>query len=162
MNLSKRETITYIIIFLWISIGILGVYFNRDLTNLASYFVSLTGFIGVYIFGETKRRTNNTYYGPTDNTYSPANDSIKKDSSGSYTSEEKNSKPIIKHTKMNSKREFITYLVIIIWTAVAVGIILSNRDLLGPAAYFAALTPFVGSYIIGETFNRDKKNTKNE
>ena len=43
---SKRECLTYIIVTLWISIGILGTYYETNFTELAAYFISLTGFAG--------------------------------------------------------------------------------------------------------------------
>jgi len=55
----------------------------------------------------------------------------------------------------NSKRENLMYITIALWTIIGVWVIVKNADLMGAAAYFAALTPFVGSYIIGETFKKE-------
>ena len=43
---SKRECLTYIIVTLWIGIGILGTYYETNFAQLAAYFISLTGFAG--------------------------------------------------------------------------------------------------------------------
>lgn len=123
MGISKRETITYIVLLLWIYLGVFASYFSTDFTNLAGYFISLTGFIGSYIFGESKRKSTST--------------------------------GIFKKGK-SSRREIITYVVVFIWAVVGSWVIYNQGDLLGASAYFAALTPFIGSYIIGETFKSDK------
>ncbi len=43
------------------------------------------------------------------------------------------------------------YFTVLLWLVVGVFTIINKADLIGISAYFAALTPFVGSYIIGET-----------
>jgi len=121
---SKRECMTYVVVFFWIAMGIFASYYGTDFKDLAGYFISLTGFIGVYIFSETKRKSNDTSVfmkGP------------------------------------NSKREVLTYLMVVIWAIVGGWVIYNQGDLSGASAYFAALTPFVGSYIIGETFRPNGK-----
>jgi hypothetical protein len=55
----------------------------------------------------------------------------------------------------NSKREVLMYITIALWAIVGIWVIVKNADLMGASAYFAALTPFVGSYIIGETFKKE-------
>jgi membrane associated rhomboid family serine protease len=55
----------------------------------------------------------------------------------------------------NSKRESLMYITIALWSIIGVWVIVKHADLMGAAAYFAALTPFVGSYIIGETFKKE-------
>jgi uncharacterized MnhB-related membrane protein len=119
---SKREIIIYIVIFLWVYIGTLGIFFNADLSNMAVYFLSLTGFIMSYIFGESVRKSE--------------------DSS-------------IFLKGKNSKREVLTYAIVLLWTIIGSFIIIKNGDLIGAATYFGALTPFVGSYIIGETYKME-------
>lgn len=119
---SKRECITYLVVFLWVAMGITATYFDVNFTQLAGYFISLTGFVASYIFGESMR---------------PSNDSS-----------------IFKKGK-NSKRENLMYITIALWTIIGVWVIVKRGDLMGAAAYFAALTPFVGSYIIGETFKKE-------
>jgi hypothetical protein len=102
--------------------GILGVIYNIELTSLASYFISLTGFIGAYIFGESVRRGNESSIflsGPSD------------------------------------RREIMTYIIISFWLIIGVFSVVNHKDLLEISAYFAALTPFVGSYILGETYKKD-------
>ena len=115
---SKRECLTYMIILLWVSVGVLGTYFETNFTELAAYFVSLTGFAGAYMYGETKRKS--------------------KDSS-------------IFMSGKSSKREIMIYITVLLWLIIGTFTIINGADLIGVSAYFAALTPFVGSYIIGET-----------
>ena len=119
---SKRECVTYIVVFLWVSIGVLATYFDTDFTQLAGYFISLTGFVASYIFGESMRPSKDT--------------------------------SIFLKGK-NSKREVLMYITIALWAIVGIWFIVKNADLMGASAYFAALTPFVGSYIIGETFKKE-------
>jgi hypothetical protein len=57
---GKREAVIYITILLWIIFGILGVMLAVSFTGLAAYFVSLTGFVGAYIWGESKRPSSST------------------------------------------------------------------------------------------------------
>ena len=49
------------------------------------------------------------------------------------------------------------YITIGLWLIVGIWVIVKNADLMGMSAYFAALTPFVGSYIIGETYKQEDK-----
>ena len=55
---SKRECLTYVIILIWVGIGILGTYYETNFTELAAYFISLTGFAGAYMYGESMRQSN--------------------------------------------------------------------------------------------------------
>ena len=126
---SKRECLTYIIVLLWVSIGILATYFETDFTELAAYFISLTGFAGAYMYGESVRKSN--------------------DSS------------IFKGGK-SSKRELMIYLTVFLWLIIGVFTIINQSDLMGMSAYFAALTPFVGSYIIGETVKKEVEEETDE
>jgi len=119
---SKRECVTYLIVFLWLAVGVTATYFETDFTALAAYFVSLTGFVASYIFGESVRKSKNSSIflpGP------------------------------------NSRREVMMYVTIALWLTVGVWVIVQKADLIGVSAYFAALTPFVGSYILGETFKKE-------
>jgi len=59
----------------------------------------------------------------------------------------------------SSKREIIIYITVGLWLVIGIFTIINQSDLMGMSAYFAALTPFVGSYIIGETL---KKETEDE
>ncbi len=126
---SKRECITYLVVFLWVVVGVIASYFETNFTDLAAYFVSLTGFIAAYIFGESVRKSSKTSIfleGPT------------------------------------SKREAMMYITIALWLIVGLWVIVKNADLMGMSAYFAALTPFVGSYIIGETFKKEEDHESSE
>jgi hypothetical protein len=119
---SKRECVTYLIVFLWLAVGVTATYFETDFTALAAYFVSLTGFVASYIFGESVRKSKSSSIflpGP------------------------------------NSRREVMMYVTIALWLTVGVWVIVQKADLIGVSAYFAALTPFVGSYILGETFKKE-------
>ncbi len=126
---SKRECLTYIIVFLWVSIGILATYYETDFTELATYFISLTGFAGAYMYGESVRQSNDT--------------------------------SIFKGGK-SSKRELMIYLTVGLWLLIGVFTIINGADLMGMSAYFAALTPFVGSYIIGETVKKEAEDGSDE
>jgi hypothetical protein len=119
---SKRECITYLVVFLWVAVGVLATYFDTNFTDLAAYFVSLTGFVAAYIFGETVRKSK---------------------------------KSSIFLSGTTSRREAMMYITIALWLIVGVWVIVKNADLMGMSAYFAALTPFVGSYIIGETYKQE-------
>ena len=119
---SKRECITYLIVFLWLAVGIIASYFETSFTALATYFISLTGFVALYIFGESVRKS-------------------------------KSSSIFLPGT--NSKREVMMYVTIVLWLIAGVLAILQKADLISMSTYFAALTPFVGSYIIGETFKKE-------
>jgi uncharacterized membrane protein len=46
---SKRECITYVVIFLWIYLGVLSTIYEHNLESLSVYFLSLTGFVGSFI-----------------------------------------------------------------------------------------------------------------
>lgn len=119
---SKRELITYIVIILWFGMGMLGSYFDVSYLDLSVYFLSLTGFIGSYIFGESVRKSEKTSFllkGP------------------------------------NSRREALSYIVLFLWTLVGVFSIFKNIDLVEMSSYFTSLTPFVGAYILGETYKQE-------
>lgn len=119
---SKRECITYLVVFFWVTLGIISTYFSTELTDLAAYFLSLTGFIGAYIFGESIRKSTCTS---------------------------------IFLSGKSSKREAMMYITLVLWFISGIWCIINNADLIGMSAYFAALTPFVGSYIIGETLKKE-------
>ncbi len=52
---SKRETLLYVCVFLWLIIGVIAITHNSNLSGLAAYFASLAPFVIGYIYGETKR-----------------------------------------------------------------------------------------------------------
>ena len=115
---SKRECITYVVILLWIILGIHSTINEANLTDVAAYFLSLTGFIGSYIYGESVRKS-------------------------------KDNSIFLKGS--NSKRESLTYFIVVIWAIIGLFVIYFKRDILAASAYFAALTQFVGAFILGET-----------
>lgn len=124
---SKREYMTYIVMILWISLGVLAFLYDIDFNYLAAYFLSLTGFIMSYMFGESFRKSSGV--------------------------------SVFKKGK-SSKREKITYLIVVMWTVIGVLGIVKQQDLMSLSAYFAALTPFVGAYVIGETMKAEHSTTE--
>jgi hypothetical protein len=54
-NFGKREGLVYIIVLLWVIMGLLGAYKDASFTDLAVYFGSLTTYAATYIWGESKR-----------------------------------------------------------------------------------------------------------
>lgn len=126
---SKRELITYLIVCLWIFLGVLGLYYGTNLADLSAYFISLTGFITVYIFGESVRNSKKS------SLFLPG--------------------PV-------SKRETLTYCIIAVWFILGVITISIKGDLISAGTYFAALTPFIGSYIISETYKQEKNRTEKD
>ncbi len=120
---SKRECVTYLVVLLWVLVGVIATYFETNFTDLAAYFISLTGFVTAYVFGESVRKSTKSSIflsGPT------------------------------------SRREALMYVTIALWLIVGVCVIVKKADLAGMSAYFAALTPFVGAYIIGETYKKEE------
>ena len=60
-KISKSERLIYIIVFLWVVFGIIGVYFKSNLAQVAGYYASLTLFISTYLWGEYKRTSNSSH-----------------------------------------------------------------------------------------------------
>lgn len=54
-NFGKREGLVYIIVFLWVALGIFGAYKSTNFTDLSIYFGSLTAYAATYIWAESKR-----------------------------------------------------------------------------------------------------------
>lgn len=54
-NFGKREGLVYIIVSLWVIMGLLGAYKNASFADLAIYFGSLTAYAATYIWAEAKR-----------------------------------------------------------------------------------------------------------
>ena len=50
---SSRETVIYIVIGLWIFVGVCGMYNKKNMNSLAIYFASLSPFISSYILART-------------------------------------------------------------------------------------------------------------
>lgn len=126
---SKRETIVYIVLFFWIQMGVLSVFYDRNLTDLSVYFLSLTGFVMSYIFGESVRKSSDSSLFLAGKT---------------------------------SKRELMMYIVLLIWFLLGNWILYTDGDIIGAATYFGALTPFVGAYIIGETYKQEPDDSVDE
>lgn len=54
-NFGKREALIYIIVALWITMGIFAAVKASSLTDLAVYFGALTAYAATYIWAESKR-----------------------------------------------------------------------------------------------------------
>lgn len=129
-KLSSRVLVAYFVILVWVGFGLFGaLYQPKDaaghaldrvkFTSMAVYFISLTGFVGSFLYGSTIKPKEDTT-------------------------------PIF--VKGNTdKREIIVYISIFLWLILGIGTILKNFSLEEAASYFAALTPFVAGYILGET-----------
>ena len=59
-NFGKREALVYLVVFLWVSIGVFAAYKSADFSELAVYFGSLTAYAATYIWAETKRPSKKT------------------------------------------------------------------------------------------------------
>lgn len=59
-KVSKSERLIYIIIFLWVLFGLLGLYFGANLSQISGYYASLTLFVATYLWGEYKRISTST------------------------------------------------------------------------------------------------------
>jgi len=121
---NKRKLLIYIVIILWIGMGSLAYFYNSSFTELSAYFISLTGFVGSYIWGESVRKSSTTN--------------------------------VFKKGK-SSSRELMVYIAIILWTASGAFSIIKELNLNEVAAYFASMTPFIGAYMLGETYKPEKK-----
>jgi uncharacterized membrane protein len=123
---DKREEITYLVLLFWIVLGIINMYFERSLADLSAYFVSMSGFVMTYIWGESTRK-------------SPASSIFKKGKS--------------------SKRQIMLYLSLLLWFITGIIGLYQKVNLMELAAYFAVLTPFVGSYIMGTSYVSNSTST---
>lgn len=119
---SKREFVIYVVIFFWVYLGGLSIYYSQDLADVSVYFLSLTGFIMSYIFGESVRKSDDT------SIFLPGK---------------------------TSKRELMTYAIMLIWVIIGTWVIVTSGNIISAATYFGSLTPFVGAYIVGETYKRE-------
>jgi len=54
-NFGKREGLVYIIVALWVILGVLGVYKDTNFSDLSIYFGSLTAYAATYIWAESRR-----------------------------------------------------------------------------------------------------------
>ena len=117
-KVSKSERLIYIIIFLWVVFGVLGIYFQSNLAQLAGYYASLTLFTATYLWGEFKRGSKSSHF-------------FKKGGS--------------------SSREIVIHVTIWLWAIFGILGIIFAADINQLTVYFAALTPFVSSYLIYKT-----------
>ena len=117
-KVSKSERLIYIIIFLWVVFGVLGIYFQSNLAQLAGYYASLTLFTATYLWGEFKRGSKSSHF-------------FKKGRS--------------------SSREIVIHITIWLWAIFGILGIIFAADINQLTVYFAALTPFVSSYLIYKT-----------
>lgn len=56
-----------------------------------------------------------------------------------------------------SSREFMIYVCVLLWTIVGVLGIMNSASMEELAAYYSALTPFVGAYILGVSYSPTKE-----
>ncbi len=59
-KVSKGERLIYVVIFLWVAFGVLGILEGANITQLAGYYASLTLFVSTYLWGEWKRTSQTT------------------------------------------------------------------------------------------------------
>jgi len=121
---NKRKLLIYFVILIWIGMGVLAYIYKSSYTELSAYFISLTGFVGSYIWGESVRKSGTT--------------------------------TLFKKGK-SSSREMMVYVAMLLWTISGAFSIIKSLNLTEIAAYFAALTPFIGAYMLGETYKPEKK-----
>lgn len=57
---TKSERLIYIVMMLWAIFGVLGIKYSTNLVHLAGYYASLAIFIGSYLWGEYKRKSDAT------------------------------------------------------------------------------------------------------
>ena len=53
--MGKREGLVYLVVALWVILGALGAFRETTLSELSVYFGSLTTYVGVYVWSETKK-----------------------------------------------------------------------------------------------------------
>jgi hypothetical protein len=66
--MGKREGLVYLVVTLWVILGALGVFKGVSLSELSVYFGSLTAYVGLYVWSETKKpslKTSVFKKGPT-------------------------------------------------------------------------------------------------
>lgn len=119
VNKEKRGVVVYITSLLWLGLAAVSSYLNVPLKDLAVYFISLTGFITTYIWGESVRPAEET--------------------------------SIFLKGK-TSVREKTIYLTLILWILLGAFGVYRKLNFVDLAAYFGALTPFVGAFILGRSY----------
>jgi hypothetical protein len=55
---SKRFSITIFMMLAWLMFGVLGIIYMTNMSEFAAYFAALSPFVIGYIYGETKRPSN--------------------------------------------------------------------------------------------------------
>jgi hypothetical protein len=60
LSTEKREILIYITVFLWIVFGVATAFYPVTYAQMAVYFLSLTGFVSAYIWGESVRKSTST------------------------------------------------------------------------------------------------------
>lgn len=58
---NKRLLLVIVVIAAWILMAVVGLIVTINFSNLAAYFLALTGFVGTYIFGESVRKSTTTH-----------------------------------------------------------------------------------------------------
>lgn len=56
---SKRFAIIIYVMICWFIFGVLGILKGSDMGQFAAYFAALSPFVIGYVYGETKRPSNN-------------------------------------------------------------------------------------------------------
>jgi len=59
-NFGKREALIYIVVVLWITMGIYAAFKASNLSDLGIYFGSLTAYVATYVWAESKRPSSKT------------------------------------------------------------------------------------------------------
>jgi predicted neutral ceramidase superfamily lipid hydrolase len=57
---EKREILIYITVILWILFGVAVAFYPVSYAQMAVYFLSLTGFVSAYIWGESVRKSSSS------------------------------------------------------------------------------------------------------
>jgi hypothetical protein len=129
VNSSKRLMLIYAVVFLWLGMGVLGAFYETSYSQLAVYFLALTGFVASYIWGESVRPARSTS---------------------------------VFRKGRSSSREMLIYLCVLLWAGVGALGVIKKASLEELAAYYSALTPFVGAYILGVSYAPASENKASE
>src|SRR4051812_45446569 len=77
---SRREVMLYIVILLWLALGVFGIVTDSDLLSISAYFASLSPFVSAYVIGETYKPISASQLRPKlDGTSEPALQKPKED-----------------------------------------------------------------------------------
>jgi hypothetical protein len=60
LSTEKREILIYITVILWIVFGVAAAFYPVTYAQMAVYFLSLTGFVSAYIWGESVRKSTSS------------------------------------------------------------------------------------------------------